>query len=241
MLRCMEHYLCLSSSAATKQLFPSQLGTMNIGPSMLRSAISIITSDVHMRTGLSLLVFYLYPKVFFSILVATVTVSDLSPTFFISWQGANWDCWVPPISPKAIPRFVVSYVGITSRWWKEAGGFSMSRRTLSTYHLGYWTVYSRLPRAGVVNVRCTRLVLSVSHPAFKIYWIPHLFPCRCQGSKKDLDGELSKYPRSREFTEELVKRLPVMTLWKNFGIIPDVVVSSHTFFPGFSNLIKCPW
>ena len=60
--------------------------------------------------------------------------------------------------------------------------------------------------------------------AFMINCIPHFFPCRCQGSKKDLDGELSKYPRSREFTEELVKNLPVMTLWKEFGIIPDVVV-----------------
>jgi hypothetical protein len=68
--------------------------------------------------------------------------------------------------------------------------------------------------------------------AFIINCIPHfhIFPCRCQGCKKDLDGELSKYPRSREFTEELVKNLPVMTLWKNFGIIPDVVVCSD-FFP----------
>jgi hypothetical protein len=59
--------------------------------------------------------------------------------------------------------------------------------------------------------------------------IPQFFPS-CQGCKKDLDGELSKYPRSREFTEELVKNLPVNTLWKDFGIIPDVVVCSHFFF-----------
>lgn len=62
-----------------------------------------------------------------------------------------------------------------------------------------------------------------------ICYFPHVSPCRCQGDKKDLDGELSKYPRSREFTEELVEKLPVNTLWKQFGIIPDVVVCSLFF------------
>ena len=57
---------------------------------------------------------------------------------------------------------------------------------------------------------------------------PHFLSgaCRCQGDKKDLDGNLSKYPRSREYTEELVRNLPVKTLWTNYGIIPDVVVCS---------------
>lgn len=64
---------------------------------------------------------------------------------------------------------------------------------------------------------------------FLINCISHFFPS-CQGSKKDLDGELSKYPRSREFTEELVKNLPVNTLWKDFGIIPDIVVCPLFFF-----------
>jgi len=41
-LRCMEHYLCPSSLAVTKRQFPSQLGKMNIGRFMLRSATSII-------------------------------------------------------------------------------------------------------------------------------------------------------------------------------------------------------
>ena len=63
MLRCMEHYLCPLSLAATKQRSPSQLGTVNTGPSMLRLATSIITLDVRMGMGLSLLVFYLYQKV----------------------------------------------------------------------------------------------------------------------------------------------------------------------------------
>jgi len=79
MLRCTEHYLCLLSLAATKQRSPSQLGIMNTGPFMLRLATSIITSDVRMGTGLSLLVSYLYQKVslssfsFFSILEPSET------------------------------------------------------------------------------------------------------------------------------------------------------------------------
>ena len=110
----------------------------------------------------------------------------------------------------------------------------MSRRTLSTCDMGYWTVHSGLPRAGIVVMHCTRLVPTVRHPMirvleFKTDCIPHFFPCRCQGHKMDLDGELSKYLRSREYTEELVKNLPVNTLWKNFGIIADVVVCSHFF------------
>ena len=67
MPRCMEHYLCPSSLVATKQQSPSQLGITSIGLSMLRSATSIITSDVHMGTGLFLLVFYLSPKVSISL------------------------------------------------------------------------------------------------------------------------------------------------------------------------------
>lgn len=80
-------------------------------------------------------------------------------------------------------------------------------------------------------MHCTGLVSSVSHPGiFYQLYFSCFFPCRCQGCKKDLDGELSKYPRSREYTEELVENLPVNTLWKNFGIIPDVVVRSHSVF-----------
>ena len=98
--------------------------------------------------------------------------------------------------------------------------------------LGDWTLYSQLPWAGIIDMHCTRLVSSVSHPAFMIYsiWIPHIFPCRHQGNKKDLDGELSKYLHSHEYTEELVKNSSVMTLWKDFGIILDVVVCSPSFF-----------
>jgi hypothetical protein len=62
-LRRMEHYLCRSSSVVIKRRFQWQPDTMNIGPSMLLSATSIIVPDVHMGMGLSLLDFYPYPKV----------------------------------------------------------------------------------------------------------------------------------------------------------------------------------
>ena len=160
----MEHYLCPSSSAAIKRRFLSQPVTMNIGPSMLLSATSIITSDVHMATDLSLLVFYLYPKVsLFFFYCLLLWPAETCICFFISRQDSIWDCWVPTVSSKVISCFLVTHIGITSPWWKEAWGFSMSWQTLSTRNLGYWTIYSRLPRTGVIDMYCTRLVLSVSY------------------------------------------------------------------------------
>lgn len=68
-------------------------------------------------------------------------------------------------------------------------------------------------------------VVGKAIPSYMINYVPHFFPS-CQGSKADLDGELSKFPRSREFTEELVKNMPVNALWRDYGIISDVAVSS---------------
>ena len=53
------------------------------------------------------------------------------------------------------------------------------------------------------------------------------FLSRCQASKDDLDGNLSKFPRTRDFTEALVSRLGQKSLWEDFGIVSDVVVC-HT-------------
>ena len=66
-----------------------------------------------------------------------------------------------------------------------------------------------------------------------VYSIPYIFPCRCQGYKKDLDGELSKYLHSHEYTKELVKNLLMTTLWKEYGIISDVVVYLLSLFQVF--------
>lgn len=52
----------------------------------------------------------------------------------------------------------------------------------------------------------------------------HAFFRRCQAQKDDLDGELSRFPRTRELTEELVAEQRVSNLWDDFGIIADVVV-----------------
>ena len=51
--------------------------------------------------------------------------------------------------------------------------------------------------------------------------------CRCQGSKKDLDGDLSKLPRTRELTEMLVSEWSVSDLWDEFGIVSDIVVRTE--------------
>jgi hypothetical protein len=56
----------------------------------------------------------------------------------------------------------------------------------------------------------------------------HFF-CRCQGGKKDLDGDLSKLPRTRELTEMLVDEWSVSDLWDKFGIVSDIVVCCVLF------------
>ena len=155
--------MCPSSSAAIKQRYLLQPGHNEYWP--LYASIGNIHNNIRRANGegLSLLVFYLYPKVslFFSCYYCDVW--DLYLFFFISRQDSIWDCWVPTVSPKVISRFLVTHIGITLPWWKEAWGFSMSWQTLSTRNLGYWTIYSRLPRAGVIDMHCTRLVLSVSY------------------------------------------------------------------------------
>jgi hypothetical protein len=52
--------------------------------------------------------------------------------------------------------------------------------------------------------------------------------CRCQGNKKDLDGDLSKLPRTRELTELLVDEWAVSDLWDKFGIVSDIVVRTES-------------
>jgi hypothetical protein len=56
-----------------------------------------------------------------------------------------------------------------------------------------------------------------------------LFFDRCQGHRKDLDGELSKISRSRELTERLVEDSLVKTLWDDYGIVADTVVRIRYF------------
>lgn len=53
---------------------------------------------------------------------------------------------------------------------------------------------------------------------------------RCQGHRSDLDGDLSKFPRTRKFTEEVVEHYTVSELWDEFGIVSDVIVSVSFFF-----------
>jgi hypothetical protein len=53
---------------------------------------------------------------------------------------------------------------------------------------------------------------------------------RCQGNVKDLDGPLSELPRTRELTDILIHGWAVQDLWKDFGIVSDVVVCQNCSF-----------
>jgi hypothetical protein len=72
------------------------------------------------------------------------------------------------------------------------------------------------------------LVCSVSNTTISAVAFVY-FSDRCQGHRKDLDGELSQIPRSRELTERLVEDSLVKTLWDDYGIVADTVVCYKIF------------
>ena len=65
-----------------------------------------------------------------------------------------------------------------------------------------------------------------SESLFALFFLHSHCVCRCQGNKKDLDGNLSRLPRTRELTEMLVNEWSVSDSWGNFGIVSDIVVCS---------------
>ena len=50
----------------------------------------------------------------------------------------------------------------------------------------------------------------------------------CRAPPWDLDGEYSEYPRTEEHTETLAQSSSVAALWRDHGIVLDVIVS-HRF------------
>jgi hypothetical protein len=80
-------------------------------------------------------------------------------------------------------------------------------------------------------MHCEELVCSVSKKFNQFNQFICLFSSdRCQGHRKDLDGELSRFPRSRELTERLVEDSLVKTLWDDYGIVADTVVRKDLCF-----------
>jgi hypothetical protein len=47
----------------------------------------------------------------------------------------------------------------------------------------------------------------------------------CRAPPQDLDGEYSEYPRTEEHTEILAQNSSVAELWRDHGIVLDVIVS----------------
>ena len=157
----------------TKQLFLLQLARINIGPSMLQSATFIIMSGVCMELGLSLLAFYPYPKVSPFFFPCCYCLGPL--TFFHQLTRVK----LRPLSSNSFSTSYsmspVTYIGITSCWWKDTWGLSMSWRTLLTCNLVHQTLYSWLPWAGIVDMYCTRLVSPVGHPGiYGLLYFSHL-------------------------------------------------------------------
>jgi hypothetical protein len=80
-----------------------------------------------------------------------------------------------------------------------------------------------------------------SEPFFSLSCLHSHRVWRCQGNKKDLDGDLSKLPRTRELTELLVDEWAVSDLWDKFGIVSDIVVCNLLLFNVVAHLILKPF
>jgi hypothetical protein len=109
----------------------------------------------------------------------------------------------------------------------------MFRWTLSPCHMGNRAVYCGLPRTSIASMHCTELVCEVYICFYcirYIYIFTYFTSYRCQGHRTDLDGHLSKFPRTRDFTEEVVEHYSVGELWDDFGIVSDVIVLILFFF-----------
>lgn len=67
----------------------------------------------------------------------------------------------------------------------------------------------------------------------------------CRAPPQDLDGEFSKHPRTEEHTEILAQTSTVTELWRDYGIVLDVIVSylfvlsviqkAHVYLQPFTN------
>jgi hypothetical protein len=61
-------------------------------------------------------------------------------------------------------------------------------------------------------------------------YFTYFTPYRCQGHRTDLDGDLSKFPRTRNFTKEVIELHTLSELWDDFCIVSDVIVWISFFF-----------
>ena len=92
--------------------------------------------------------------------------------------------------------------------------------------MGNRPIYCGLPRTSVTSMHCTKLVCEVRSFFFAASnkSSSYITLYRCQGHRTDLDGDLSKFPRTRHFTEEVIEHHMVSELWDDFGIVSDVIV-----------------
>ena len=75
--------------------------------------------------------------------------------------------------------------------------------------------------ACIVQNWCAKFALAfIASDKYFTYFTFH----RCQGHRTDLDSDLSKFPHTCNFTEEVIEHCTVSELWDDFGIVSDVIV-----------------
>jgi len=132
---------------------------------------------------------------------------------------------IPKILPTIISRLPRSYFCTPQGRNDNPRGCKMSRWTLPSCYIWYWTVYSRLSRtslvggyrSGLVPKVCPWSLLSGSAAN------NHQPGLRCDANPNDLDAENARR-RSHQKTEFLITSFDPGVLWDDFGVRSDVVV-----------------
>lgn len=102
----------------------------------------------------------------------------------------------------------------------------MLRWSLATSNLWTWSLYRRLPGAGMVGCGCSRVVPQVSiFPSQSVAilaWLTYDI-LRCDANPKNLDADGAN-PRWQGKTNFLINTWDPGILWSDFGVRLDVLV-----------------
>lgn len=173
------------------------------------------------RNAISLLAFLAIPKSkFFNI------YNILPSSNFVSSRPAlsKWSC-LPSIPTPVIPRFSQCDTSIPSWRYDYSGGCYVSRRSLSASYIWSRTIYSWLSWTSTSFVYSSRMVCTVSVNSYMTlkYWFWYCCTLRCTALQTDLDG--GGVRRSHEHTDQLLQVFDLKTLWDDYGIVGDLIVS----------------
>jgi hypothetical protein len=98
----------------------------------------------------------------------------------------------------------------------------MSGWTFSLSNIWAWTLYRRLPGASLAGGNRARMVPEVSFSNIFTFCMAKLYRCDAKPDNLDAGNALRQRPTKTKF---LINNWNTGTLWSNFGVRADIVVS----------------